>query len=163
MRSLEGYGCKTPTFEEKVCGKKSMGFTMVELVMVVAILALLMVVSLPAAINFYKTRQLDVHEQGIVQVLRRAQLKAMAVERDSAFGVFVASNQYVLFVGDSYAGRDSIYDEVFELPDNIEVSGLSEIVFSKLDGITADTGTINLVIDSSSGAISINEMGRVNY
>lgn len=139
------------------------GFTLVELVLVIGILALLIVVSLPLAINFYKTRQFDVHENGIVQALRRAQLKAMSVEEDCAFGVRITSDQYVLFRGNSYAMRDSAFDEVFDLPDNLQVSGISEIVFSKLRGIPFSTGTITLTIDNQSEAININEMGRINY
>lgn len=139
------------------------GFTLVELVLVIGILALLIVVSLPLAINFYKTRQFDVHENGIVQALRRAQLKAMSVEEDCAFGVHITSDQYVLFRGNSYAMRDSAFDEVFDLPGNLQVSGISEIVFSKLRGIPFSTGAITLTIDNQSEAININEMGRINY
>ena len=151
MKSLEDYG------------SKAKGFTLVELLMVLGILALLIVVSLPLTVNFYKTRQLDVHEQGIVQALRRAQLKAMSIERNSAFGVYLTSTQYVLFKGSSYAARDTSYDEVFDLSGNLSVSGLSEIVFSKLNGTTTDTGTITLSIDDKTESININEMGRINY
>lgn len=130
--------------------------------MVIGILAFLIVVSLPLAINFYKTRQLDVHENGIVQALRRAQLKAMSIEADSSFGIYITSGQYILFRGDSYSPDDP-YNEVFDLPDNLSVAGLSEIVFSRLRGTPSDTGTITLTIDNQSGTININEVGRINY
>ena len=142
---------------------KVRGFTLVELMMVIAILVLLIVVSLPLAINFYKTRQLDVYEQGFVQALRRAQLKAMSVEADSSFGVYIGSDQYVLFRGNSYLARDVAYDEVFDLPDNLLVQGLSEIVFNKLRGIPSNTGDITLTINNQTETININEMGRINY
>lgn len=130
---------------------------------IIGILALLITISLPLTINFYKTRALDVHEQGIVQTLRRAQLKAMSVEADSSFGAYITSGQYVLFKGSSYATRDPAYDEVFDLPDNLQVSGLSEVVFSKLRGTPSDTGTIILTIDNQTETININEIGRINY
>lgn len=139
------------------------GVTLLELMIVVGISTLLVAVFLPMGINFYKTRQLDVYHQGIVQALRRAQLKAMAMENDYSFGLYLTSEQYVLFKGSSYDNRDSAYDEVFNLSDNLEVTGLSEIVFSKLNGIPSDIGTINLTIDSQSETISINEIGRINY
>lgn len=131
--------------------------------MVIGILAFLIIVSLPLAISFYKTRQLDVYEQSIVQALRRAQLKAMSVERDSSFGVYIASDKYVLFKGNSYDIRDSAFDEIFDLPDNLSISGVSEVVFSKLKGVPSNTGTITLAIDNRSGTININETGRINY
>ncbi|KPJ71356.1 hypothetical protein AMJ50_02600 [Parcubacteria bacterium DG_74_3] len=141
------------------------GFTLVELMLVIGILALLIVVSLPLAMNFYKTRQLDVYENGIVQALRRAQLKSMSVEADSSFGVYISndSKKYVLFKGNSYNTRDNVWDEVFELPDNLSVGGLTEVVFTKLKGIPSNTGNIFLIIDNRSEIININEAGRVNY
>ena len=90
------------------------GFTFVELVLIIGILALLIVASLPLAINFYRTRQLDVYENGIAQALRRAQLKAMSAENDSSFGVYIEQGRYVLFRGDFYLPEDS-YNEVFDL------------------------------------------------
>jgi len=132
--------------------------------MAMAVLALLIAVSLPLTLSFYKTRQLDVYENGIVQALRRAQLKAMSVEADSAFGVYITLNQYILFRGNSYATpRDTTYDEVFDLPSNLPVTGLSEIIFSRLKGAPSVTGNITLTLDSKSETININEVGRINY
>ena len=145
--------------------KNKAGFTLVELMMVMGILALLITISLPLAINFYKTRQLDVVENGIVQALRRAQLKSMAMENDSPFGVYISndSKKYILFKGSSYAARDSAYDEIFDLSANLLVSGLSEIVFSKLKGASSAIGNITLTIDSQTETININETGRIDY
>jgi len=142
---------------------KEKGFTLVELMIVLAILVFLIAVSLPLAINFYQTRQLDIHTQGIVQALRRAQMKAMSVEADSSFGVYITSDQYILFKGDTYAARDVGYDETFDLPENLSVSGLSGVVFSRLKGAPSSTGTTILTIDNRSGSVNINEIGRVNY
>jgi prepilin-type N-terminal cleavage/methylation domain-containing protein len=144
---------------------KTKGFTLVELVLVIAILALLIIVSLPLAINFYQARQFDVYKNGIVQTLRRAQLKAMSVEADSSFGFYISSDskKYVLFKGNSYNTRDDAWDEVFELPDNLLISGITEVVFTKLRGIPSDTGNLSLMIDNRTETININEMGRINY
>ncbi len=142
---------------------KSDGFTLLELLLVIGILALLIITSLPLVINFYKIRALGVHENGIVQTLRRAQLKAMSVEDDSSFGVYLTSEKYVLFKGNFYGIRDTAYDEIFDLPNNLSVIGPSEIVFSKLRGTPSDTGTIILTIDNRSETININEVGKINY
>lgn len=139
------------------------GLTLVELLMAMGILALLIVISLPLSIDFYKTRQLDVQQNGLVQALRRAQLKAMSMEGDSSFGVYIGPNQYVLFKGNSYLDRDQAEDEIFALSNNLQIEGLSEIVFSKLRGLPSDTGTTTLTIDNRTESININEMGRINY
>ena len=146
----------------ELCSPKK-GFTLVELMIVIGILILLIAGSSSLAINFYRDRQIDVHENGIVQVLRRAQLKAMSIETDSSFGIYIAPNQYVLFKGNSYTTRDPTYDEVFNLPKNLSITGISEIVFSKLRGTPSGTGNITLIINDKSETININEVGRINY
>jgi len=139
------------------------GFTLFEVLLVIAILAVLVSVSLPSTINFYQTWQLDLNKNGIAQALRRAQLKAISVEADSSFGIYLAAGQYILFKGSSFASRDPGFDESFELPDNLYLSGLSEIVFTKLQGIPSAAGNIFLTVNGQSKTININEQGRINY
>jgi len=109
-------------------------FTIIEALLVIGILAILTGL-VPLSLDFYKSWQFNTHTQGIIQSLRRAQLKAMSIEDDSSFGVYLTNNNYVLFKGDSYLNRNKEFDEVFDLPQIITVSGLQEIVFSKFEGI----------------------------
>ena len=55
------------------------------------------------------------------------------------------------------------FDEVFELPSDFLINGISEIVFSKIKGLPSDAGDIVLSSGNRSGTISINEMGMINY
>lgn len=139
-------------------------FTLIEILLVVIILAVLTGLSIPVSINFYKTQQLDVNVKGVVQSLRRAQLKAMSIESDSIFGVYLTDDSYILFKGSSFDARDISYDEVFDLPQVITVSGIQEIAFSKFEGVPvgALTGDIILNSNGDSRIININEIGRVN-
>lgn len=146
-----------------VCTSKSRGFTFIEFLLVLGIFTLLITVSLPLAVDFYNNQQLNLQEQGIVQALRVAQLKAMSREFDSSFGLYINSTQYVLFKGDSYLSRDTSFDEVYDFPTNLQVSGLSEVVFNKLTGTTSNTGITTLTLGNKTETININEMGRVNY
>jgi len=113
---------------------KSNGFTLLEILIVVGIIAVLMSLSLPLGLDFYRGQQLETQSQEIVQTLRRAQLKAMSVEDDSSFGVYFTDDNYTLFKGSSYTTREFQYDEVFNLSLILTLSGLSEVVFSKLEG-----------------------------
>lgn len=139
-------------------------FTLIEILLVVIILAVLTGLSIPVSINFYKTQQLDVNVKGVVQSLRRAQLKAMSIESDSIFGVYLTNDSYILFKGSSFDARDISYDEVFDLPQVITVSGIQEIAFSKFEGVPvgALTGDIILNSNGDSRIININEIGRIN-
>ena len=138
------------------------GFTLLEILVVVGVMAVLISAVLGSGLDFYKTQQLNVHTQGIVQGLRRAQQKAMAVENDSNFGVHFANNNYTLFKGSNFEQRDIQYDEVVDLPQVLTVSGIQEIVFSKVEGIPSLVGDIIISNGIETRIIDINEIGRIN-
>lgn len=139
-------------------------FTLIEILLVIIILAVLAGSTIPLSINFYKAQQLDTNTKGVVQALRRAQLKAMSIEDDSIFGVYLTDDDYILFKGSSFSARDVSYDEVFDLPQIITVTGIQEIAFSKFEGMPMGglTGDIILNSNGDSRTININEIGRVN-
>ena len=75
------------------------GFTLIEVLLALAIVILLVFITLPLGINFYKRQQLDSIIDEITQALRRAQLKASS-QADYSFGVYFGSGYngaYVLF------------------------------------------------------------------
>lgn len=141
----------------------SKGITLFEVILTIAIFALLIGFSLPFTVNLYQEREFDVHLKSIAQSLRRAQLRAMAGEGESSFGIYFGPHQYVLFKGDSYAGRDTAFDELFELPDDFSISGISELIFSRIKGIPSDRGDITLTSGDKLGTINVNEVGMINY
>lgn len=138
------------------------GFTLIEILLVVAIIIFLAAITFPLGLDFYKRQQLQTHSQQILQTLRRTQLKAMAVEADSSFGIYITNDNYTLFKGVSYQNRDPQCDEVFDLPTIITVSGPSEVVFSKFKGEPNMIGNIILNSDGLTQTININEIGRIN-
>ncbi len=111
------------------------GFTLLEILLVIGIISILLVFIAPLSLDFYKSQQLETQAQSVIQTLRRAQSKAMAVELDSSFGVYITDQNYTLFKGNSYITRDVQYDEIFDFPEIINVGGLNEIVFLKSDGL----------------------------
>ena len=139
-------------------------FTLIEILLVVIILTVLTGSAIPISINFYKTQQLDINVKGVVQSLRRAQLKAISIESDSIFGVYLTDDSYTLFKGSSFNTRDISYDEVFDLPQVITVSGIQEIAFSKFEGVPIGGLTGNIILNSNGNSriININEIGRIN-
>lgn len=138
------------------------GFTLLEILLVIGIISILLVFIVPLSLDFYKSQQLETQTQSVIQTLRRAQSKATTVELDSSFGVYFGASNCTLFKGNSYSSRDMQYDEVFELPEIIHISGLSEVVFLKSEGKPNVTGNIVLSSDSNVKTININQAGRVN-
>ena len=139
------------------------GLSLIELLLVILPIVILLSFIFPPSLDFYKNQQLGTHTQGLVQTLRRAQLKAMAVELDSSFGLYVTNDNYTLFKGNSFATRDDQYDEVFDLPVIITVQDSpKEIVFSKFEGKPSLIGNIVLGSGNESRTISINNFGTVS-
>jgi len=146
--------------------KKGDGFTLVEIILSIAIIVFLTGLVVPTGIRFYQTQQLDATTNGIIQSLRRAQLKSLS-QGDNNFGVYVGSGQtgqYSLFTGDSYDDRTD--EEIFEVSNSISFSGVSEVLFSKVKGKPILTGTGNDIVltqDTEIKTININEAGRINF
>lgn len=139
------------------------GFTLLEILLVVLIVAILVVFIFSLGLNFYKSQQLESYSQQILQALRRAQLKAMAVEADSSFGVYFdnLNKKYILFKGNSYNPGDP-YNEEFDLPAIITISGPSGVIFSKLKGRPSFIGNITINSNGLTQSININAIGRIN-
>jgi len=158
--------CLTPAgFLETMLKKlnEQYGFTLLEVLLSVAIISVLAGLSLPVYRTLIMKNDLDIAAATIASSLRRAQVLSQAVDGDATWGVKAQSGSIVLFKGASYAGRDPNFDEIFDMPTSISVSGTNEIVFTKLTGFPQTTGTINLSTESDARSVPINEKGAVNY
>lgn len=142
---------------------KSKGFTLLEMLLSVVVIAILAGFSLPVFRTMLTKNDLDVATVTVVQTLRRAQTQSLAVDGDTTWGVKVQSGSITLFKGASYTTRDSNFDETFEIPTAITTGGVSEIVFSRLLGQAQTTGTITLATDNDNSSVTINDKGMVSY
>ncbi len=153
--------------------KNKAGFTLVEVLIVVAILSVLFTIVIFDFVSFRKTSNLDNSVQEFVSILRLAQNKAVSSENYSKHGVYInttiSPNQYILFKGDNYLSEPSSY-KIYSLQNNTEfyeisLGGGNEIVFDKLTGVTEEFGNISIrdkndinqsktIYVASSGAIS---------
>lgn len=138
------------------------GFTLLEILLALGILAAIFAAGLPLLTNVYLGFQLNAESDNLIGVLRKAQSLAFANQNQSAYGVEILENQYVVFKGGSYATRDPAFDEKFAKPSGIFISGLSEIVFTPLSGVPDRTGNFNLSNGRQTLSIQINEEGTIN-
>lgn len=131
-----------------------------ELLIVLCLAVILVVLTFPIGLNFYRNQELDETSSNVISVLRKAQSQSAFQKNDSSFGVKFLPGSYVLFQGDSYAARIQGEDEIFSLPLGISASGADEIVFAKLSG-TAAPSAITISSGSRNQAININEYGKI--
>lgn len=143
---------------------KNTGFTLLEVLLSVAIIGILAGLGTPIYQSFQVRNDLDIAGNTIAGSLRRAQVLSQGVDGDTTWGLYVQSGEITLFQGSSYASRDVDFDEVFILPASIIPSGISEIVYNKFTGEPQITGTIILTSNSNETRnITINEKGTITY
>lgn len=139
------------------------GFTLLELLLVLALMSALAVIAAPMYLSLQAENEMNITSVTIGDILRRAQLKSQAIDSDSAWGVEIKNGSLIIFKGQNFANRDQTFDENFSLANTIILSGLSEIIFSPLSGTPNTTGIIKLEhLDGRQSQLSINGLGIIN-
>ena len=142
----------------------SEGFTIIELLLSVAVMTILIGLSLPVYQTFVRSNDLDLNTQVVADTMRRAETNARGVNRDSVWGVYFTSTTTTLFKGATYATRDTSFDETTTLPNSVSQTGLTEITFSKMNATPSTTGTLTLTsTTNTTKQVTINAKGMVNY
>lgn len=143
---------------------RNTGFTLLELILSIAVVAILAGIAIPIYQSFQTRNDLDIAIVEIAQTIRRSQILAQAVDGDISWGTYIQPGSITLFKGTSYVARDSNFDELFSIPDSVTPSGLSEIVFTKFTGLPQATGTTTLTSNiNETRSITINAKGTINY
>jgi prepilin-type N-terminal cleavage/methylation domain-containing protein len=138
------------------------GFTLVEISLVIALFFILLSFAVPYGLRFFKVERLDGISRDLLETLRLTQSQAASQNLDSNYGVSINSSAFISFKGNSFASRNVAYDQEFAIPNGIEVSGLSEIVFYKLTGLPNQSGEIRLSSGSRISVITINSQGAIS-
>jgi prepilin-type N-terminal cleavage/methylation domain-containing protein len=142
----------------------SHGFTLIEAILVVAMIGILTGISVPLSQNFQNRNELDIAANATAQSLRRARVLSQSVAGDTSWGVKIQTGSVVMFKGASYATRDTTFDETFTIPSNLTISNLSEVVFTKFTGLPQSTGTTTITsLQNESKNITINSQGRISH
>ena len=143
---------------------KNKGFTLIEMLLSVSVIAILAGISVPVYQSFQNRNDLDIAVTSVGESLRRAEVLAQSVDGDTSWGVHLETGSIVLFKGVSYATRDVNFDETFDVPTSINPTGISEVVFAKFTGLPNVSGTITLTSNiNETRNISINSRGMVDF
>jgi prepilin-type N-terminal cleavage/methylation domain-containing protein len=118
------------------------GFTALEVMLVIGVLGGLAAYVTPAYRDYQIRSDLYNAAEMLTQAIGRAQLRGQAGEHDLPWGFSVSHN--VMFAGETYATRNPLYDERYQIPDTVAHSGLDEVSFARLTGDPSATGTIIL-------------------
>ena len=142
-------------------GDKNFGFTIFELLIVFGIFAILAAIGVPIGLNFYLSYQFDAEYELLISLLQNARNLAMVNRNESDHGLFLDTDEFVIFQGSSYSSRVASGDRSFPRASNISIGGLSEIVFSALSGNASASTTYSLSDGTIIRDLYINSEGLV--
>jgi len=112
--------------------------------------------------TFYRGTSFGTDVDMFASVLQRARARAVNNINESAHGVYIDSNRYIIFQGDSYALRDTSLDQQISRNPGLNFSGASEIVFRQLSGDSNFEGDIIVSGFGKTATISLNYEGLIN-
>ncbi|HUQ30162.1 MAG TPA: prepilin-type N-terminal cleavage/methylation domain-containing protein [Candidatus Paceibacterota bacterium] len=138
------------------------GFTLIEMLLSVALIALIAGMGIPLYQSFQNRNDLSLATTSLAAALRSAEVHARAVDGDSAWGVMVATSSVTVFKGVTYASRVTTSDEVTPISGSIIITGTSEYDFAKFTGFPSASATTTLTsLNNETRIITINAKGMV--
>ena len=154
--------------------KKSNGFTILDLIITIAIFSIILSTVFVSLANFFNSNSLELMGTEMIHVIRKARSNSVNNLNDSNWGVYFnnadpENPDFIFFKGLSYESRDMDFDEIHELENSIIYQSIvlsgsgNEIVFEKNTGNALNIGTIEITQSNNTFIISINEIGKIEY
>lgn len=125
------------------------GFTLLETLLALGIVAVIAALSMASLSNFNRDKALAVETEKVLSLVAKARSLTLAAKDDSVYGVHFEAQKAVLFKGGSYNANDST-NHIQPLNGEVNIAtvaligGGSDVVFKKLSGATTQSGTITL-------------------
>lgn len=145
-------------------GKK--GITLLETVVVVAIVGILAAIAVGGLTSFYESSSLDQAVDQSIGLLREAREKTLASENALSYGVHFASTSLTFFTGGVYDPGSSA-NVSYVIPSIVAISSIDfstttgNVVFERLTGASSVIGTVTFTGSRSgrSGIIQVFSSG----
>lgn len=155
--------------ESQSISNQNNGFTLIELVITIGLVALIAGLGMLLSFDYYRNNSFFSEQKIITSVLQKARNQAMnniclgTCTEGKKHGVRFETDKYVIFQGNNFSSRDTAYDEEVKISPTISISGMTEVVFDQLSGNATVTGG-NLTVSSNgrSAIIEVNSNGRIN-
>lgn len=145
------------------------GFTLAELLIVIAIILILLAIALPEFNNIRDRQILNSATADVVSAIREASSRTRASLDSSSYGVYfdTNNNQLIIFKTNIY-DPNSADNEIIELLNpvilsNVELTdGAQSFYFERLTGFPSKNGIIEISLNSYKKTVIIDKTGRIN-
>ncbi|MEX0931028.1 MAG: prepilin-type N-terminal cleavage/methylation domain-containing protein [Candidatus Paceibacterota bacterium] len=143
------------------------GFSLVELVIVIAIITLLAGIIVSGLINYASRQSLESMTEDIRIGLENTRNNTLASRDDTTYGIYVGATSTIFFAGASYIPEGDFIETIEYEGTRFVTSnfsdGTSTIVFNRLTGEPSATGTISIIdsVMNASTTIIIYETGLI--
>jgi len=143
------------------------GFTIIEILVVLAIIGFLVAVVLPSLSTMRSNQVLKSAATDIFSALNKARSNTLSSVDSSEYGVHFESAKIVIFKGTTFSSADPSNEEIL-ISSPASVSGISlsgggaELYFNRLSGAPNKTGTITVTNGSLSKVVTISATGAVS-
>lgn len=131
------------------------GLTLIELLLVIAIVAILAATTTPFLSRFVLQTTFDTTEEKIISQIRKAQEYSMDGRNDETWGICITDSNLKLYSGTCSTPSIS---ENFSIPSSVNISGLSDTTFN-LRGEPSVNLSIIVSSDLESSTIELNSAG----
>lgn len=136
------------------------GFTALELIIVIAILAILLATILPSFTNFRRNSMLNTDTMNLVTLINRARLLSVSSKDDEQYGIHLESSKAVLFKGATYSASEPtnethIFSTGLALSSIAINGGGSEVLFEKVTGATTQNATTTLLVTGTTSSTTV--------
>lgn len=145
---------------------KNKGFTLIEILIVIAILGIISSIVLLNLSQFRNEQLLKNTTLDVVSLLSKARQDTLSSVNSTNYGVHFDSNQAVLFTGSVYSSNNVTNEPVvfsskvnISIPSGLNIGGGSDVIFERLTGETIG-GTIKLQLTSDATRQKIITVGK---
>lgn len=140
--------------------KNTRGFSLLELVIVIAILGVLVATIVPSFLKFRQSSVLNTETQELVTIINRARLLSVSSKNDQQFGVHFEAGQVVLFSGATYSAAATtneahVFSPAITLSSFTINGGGSEVLFQKVTGATNQNATTTLMVVGTTASTTV--------
>ena len=132
---------------------RSRGFTLIEMLLGIAILALISGIAVTSFSNYRQKEAVDKGANQIASLFEKARYQTLSARAGSVYGVQMATTTAILFQDTYSAGATT--NTKFTIDPSVEISysftgGTNEIKFNKFTAETTATGTITVFLKADS-------------